>query len=143
MNCKEILYTAISFSICGALTNKILAIILSSIRFTLYLTTFILLKTWHKETKNLESFCIFQFVYEIIILLTAILMLIFSKYLNRKWVYRSLRIHTVIITIYLFLNFFIDICIFDIIIFKYFLDLYIFKEYIIFNYIYDNNYFFY
>ena len=141
MNCKEKLNSVITFSICGALTNKILAIILSSIRFTLYLTTFILLKTWYKETKNLESFCIFQFVYEIIILLTAILMLIFSKYLNRKWVYRSLRIHTVIITIYLFLNFFIDMCIFAGIKYKEFPDLYRFKEDPIFNYTDDNDYF--
>ena len=134
MNCKEILYTAISFSICGALTNKILAIILSSIRFTLYLTTFILLKTWHKETKNLESFCIFQFVYEIIILSTAILMIIFSKYLNRKWIYRIIRIHTVIITIYLFFSCFFGMCIFASIKFKEFPDLYCLDEDPIFNY---------
>ena len=141
MNCKEILYTVISFSICGALTNKILAIIFSSIRFTLYLTTFILLKIWHKETKDLESFCIFQFVYEIIILTTAILMLIFSKYLNRKWIYRFFRIHTVIITVYLFINCFIDICIFAGIKYKEFPDLYSLKEDPIFNYTDSNSYF--
>ena len=134
MNCKEKFYNAITFSICRAQTNKILAIILSSIRFAIYLTTFILLKVWNKETKGLESFCIFQFVYEIIILSTAILMFIFSKYLNRKWIYRFLRIHIVIITVYLFFNFFIDVCIFAGIKYKEFPDLYSLYEDPIFNY---------
>ena len=134
MNCKEIFYSAITFSLCPAQANKILAIILSSIRFGLYLTTFILLRVWNKETKVLESFCIFQFVYEIIILSTAILMFIFSKFLNGKWIYRFLRIHTVIITIYLFLNFFIDVCIFAGIKYKEFPDLYSLNEDPIFNY---------
>jgi len=141
LNFKEKFYSVISFSICGALINKILAIIFSSIRFTLYLTTFILLKTWNKETKNLESFCIFQFVYEIIILSTAILMLMFSKYLNRKWIYRFLRIHTIIIAIYLFFNCFIDMCIFAGIKYKEFPDLYSLKEDPIFNYT-DTNYYY-
>ena len=134
MNIKEKFYNVITFSICRAQTNKILAIILSSIRFAIYLTTFILLKVWNKETKTLESFCIFQFVYEIIILSTAILMFIFSKYLNRKWIYRFLRIHIVIITIYLFFNFFIDVCIFAGIKYKEFPDLYSLYEDPIFNY---------
>ena len=134
MNIKEKCHNLITFSICKAQTNKILAIILSSVRFALYLTTFILLKIWNKETKSLESLCIFQFVYEIIILSTAILMLIFSKYLNRKWIYRFLRIHIVIITIYLFLNFFFDVCIFAGIKYKEFPDLYSLYEDPIFNY---------
>ena len=131
---KEICYSVITFNICNALTNKILAIILSSIKFGLYLTTFLLLKNWNKETKKLESFCIFQFVYEIIILITAIFMLIFSKYLNRKWIYRIIRVHTVIITIYLFFSCFFGMCIFASIKFKEFPDLYCLDEDPIFNY---------
>ena len=134
MPCKENFISAITFSLCNALTNKILAIILSSIKFGLYLATFILLKNWNKETKKLESFCIFQFVYEIIILLTSVFMLIFSKYLNKKWIYRLLRIHTIIIIIYLFLNCFFDIGIFASIKFKKFPDLYSLDEDPIFNY---------
>ena len=59
---------------------------------------------------------------------------IFSKYLNRKWIYRFLRIHIVIITVYLFFNFFIDVCIFAGIKYKEFPDLYSLYEDPIFNY---------
>ena len=61
-------------------------------------------------------------------------MLIFSKYLNRKWIYRFFRIHTRIITLYLFINCFIDICIFAGIKYKKFPDLYCLKEDPLFNY---------
>lgn len=131
---KERCYSIITFSICKALTNKILAIIFSSIRFVIYLTTYILLKNWQKETKILESFFIFQFVFEIIILLTSVFMLIFSKNLNRKWIYRFFRILTIIITVYLFFNFFIDVCIFAGIKYKEFPDLYCLEKDPIFNY---------
>ena len=134
MSCKENCISAITFSLCNAQVNKILAIIFSSIKFGFYLATFILLKNCNKETKKLESFCIFHFDYELIILFTSVFMLIYSKYLNRKWIYRIIRIHTVIITIYLFFNCFIDICLFASIRFIQFPDLYSLDEDPIFNY---------
>ena len=134
MSFQENCYSAVTFSICNALISKILAIIFSSIKFGFYLATFVILKNWNKETKKLESICIFQFVYEIIILLTTVFMIIFSKYLNRKLIYRLLRIHTVIITIYFFFNCFIDMGIFASIKFKKFPDIYSLDEDPIFNY---------
>lgn len=61
-------------------------------------------------------------------------MLIFSKILNRKWIYRIVRFHTVIITIYLSLNFFFDVSIFAGIKYNEFPDLYSLKEDPLFNY---------
>ena len=134
MTCKENCNSVITFSLCTALTNKILAIIFSIIKLGIYLTYFLFLKNWYKEIHKLDAFSIFQFAYEIIILLTSVFMIIFSKYLNRKWIYWILRIHTVIITIYLFFLCFIDICIFARIKFKEFPDLYKLSEDPIFNY---------
>ena len=134
MSCKENFNSIITFSLCTALTNKILAIIFSIIKLGIYLICFLFLKNWYKEAHKLEAFSIFQFAYEIIILFTSVFMLIFSKYLNRKWIYRILRIHTIIITIYLFFICFIDICIFARIRYKEFPDLYKLSEDPIFNY---------
>jgi hypothetical protein len=103
MTCKEFSYSTITFSICNALTSKILAIIISLIKSGLYYKTFMLLKAWYKETNKLEMFCFVQFVCENIILLTSLLMLILSKCLNRKNIYIFFKILTNIIIVYLFL----------------------------------------
>lgn len=110
MNCKEFCYSAVTFSICNALVNKILAIIFSLIKSGLYFMTFVLLRNWYKETNKLESFCFFQFVCENIILVTSFFILILSKYLNRKCIYIFLNILTAIIIVYLFFSCFFDIC---------------------------------
>lgn len=106
----EYFYSAITFNIVNAFISKIIAIILSSIRFSLYLSTFIFLKNWDKETEKIEKFCVFQFIWEIFILLISVFILIFSRYLNRKVIYHLFLIITTIITIYLFFSLFIDIC---------------------------------
>lgn len=51
-------------------------------------------------------------------------MLIFSRYLNRKVIYRLFVFFTIIITVYLFLGLFIDICMFAGIKYKEFPDLF-------------------
>lgn len=134
MTCKEFCYSTITFSICNTLTSKILAIIISLIKSGLYYKTFILLKTWYKETNKLEMFCFVQFVCENIILLTSLFMLILSKCLNRKNIYKFFKILTTIIIVYLFFSCFFDICIYAGIKFKEFPDLYQLDEDPIFNY---------
>ena len=134
MTCKEFCYSTITFSICNALTSKILAIIFSLIKSGLYYKTFMLLKTWYKETNKLEIFCFFQFVCENIILLTSLFMLILSKCLNRKYIYIFFKILTTIIIVYLFFSCFFDVCIYASIKFKEFPDLYKLDEDPIFNY---------
>ena len=90
----------ITFSVCNALINKILAIIFSSIKIGFYLAIVLFLKNWDRNTTKLESYCIFQIIFEFIILFTCIFMIIFSKYLNRKYLYILIRILTIIITVY-------------------------------------------
>ena len=121
---KDYFNTLINFSICNALTNKILSIIFSLTKFGLYLTGFLIFKNWNEENKTLKSITIFQFVFEIIPLLTSIFMIIFSRYLNRKSLYLIFRILTIIIIIYIFISSIMNICLFINIKFKQFPDLY-------------------
>jgi len=134
MTCKEFIYSAITFSICNALTNKILAIILSLIKSGLYFMTLLLLKNWYKETNKLETYCLAQFICENIILLTSVFLLILSKCLNRKNIYKFFKVHTAIIIIYLFFSCFFDVCIYAGIKYKEFPDLYRLDEDPVFNY---------
>ena len=121
---KDYFNTLINFSICNALTNKILSIIFSLTKFGLYLAGFLIFKNWNEENKTLKSITIFQFVFEIIPLLTSIFMIIFSRYLNRKSLYLIFRILTIIIIIYIFISSIMNICLFITIKFKQFPDLY-------------------
>ena len=139
MNCKEILYSAITFSLCSSLINKILAIVFSFIKLGLYLKIFLFLKNGKKETKKFESLIIFQFTFEIFMIFTSAFMIIFSKYLNRKHLYRLFRAFTIIISIYLFFGCFIGICNFAYIKFITFPDLFSLDEDPIFKYSDDNS----
>ena len=134
MACKEFCYSAITFSICNALINKILAIIISLVKSGLYFMIFMLLKTSYKETNKIEIYCFVQFICENIILLTSAFMLILSKCLNRKNVYIFFKVLTAFIILYLFLSCFFDVCIYAGIKYKEFPDLYKFDEDPIFNF---------
>ena len=124
MKCMESLFSALTFSFCNAFTNKLLAIIFSCIKFGLYLTIYKLLQKWEQDTKKLEAFCIFQFSFEILILITSILMLIFSRYLNINYIFYCFRTLTIIITVYLFFGLFNDIYMLASIKFKAFPDMF-------------------
>ena len=128
---KDYFNALINFSICNALTNKILAIIFSLTKFSFYLTAFLIFKNWNEENKTLKSITIFQVVFEFIPLLTSIFMIIFSTYLNRKSPYLIFRILTLIIIIYIFISSIINICLFINIKFKEFPNLYAIDKYLI------------
>ena len=140
MNCKEFIYTAITFGFCNSFINKIIAIAFSLIKLGLYLRIYFYLKNWNKETEDLKSLLIFQLCFEGFIIINSSLMIIFSKYLNRKHLYRIFRAFTIIIVLYLFFNILIDICSYAHIKYLQFPDLFCLNEDPIFNYTEDTYY---
>ena len=140
MNWKEFIYTAITFGFCNSFINKIIAIAFSLIKLGLYLRIYFYLKNWNKETEDLKSLLIFQLCFEGFIIINSSLMIIFSKYLNRKHLYRIFRAFTIIIVLFLFFNILIDICSYAHIKYLQFPDLFRLNEDPIFNYTEDTYY---
>ena len=131
---KEYLHSAVTFSICSSIVNKILSLIFSLIQFGLYFLAFLLLRNSDKKIDKLEIFYLVQLSFQIFLFLTSILMIILSKCLNRIFLYRLFRFITIFIPMYLFFNLFFDIC--NLVSLKYlnFPDLYCLNEDPIFDY---------
>ena len=107
---KEYLHSAVTFSICNSLANKILALIFSLIQFGLYFMAFLLIRNSDKKIDKLETFYLIQISFQILLFLTSMFMLLLSKCLNRMFLYRIFRFITILIPMYLFFNLFFDIC---------------------------------
>ena len=73
---KEYLHSAVTFSICNSLANKILALIFSLIQFGLYFMAFLFIRKSDKKIDKLEKFYLAQFSSQIFLFLTS--MLIFN-----------------------------------------------------------------